>query len=259
GTSQSGDRVTFTDTYNANSGIRVLRTKVRCAYSKSIGRTKTSTGDTKNTSTTFPDFDFTLSNVGKIWLLEKIIHNSSYKFDYNKKVDKSEKERTGELINETTSEKFSHFLTFTHNWKGGAQTSLTIKRDYNNNWSLQGVGQNRNATKSYRNTITLSNSYSFRAPHGIKIPLLRKIKFTSQLNLSLNIAITNDKQKRSVGGKGYNIVKDHSQLSIKTTSGYSFSKQVTGGFNATWLDSNDKITKRKRHTRELGIWLTLKF
>jgi hypothetical protein len=70
--------------------------------------------------------------------------------------------------------------------------------------------------------------------------------------------MTNSKQKTSVG-QGYNTRQDQSQLSITANSGYSFSQQVTGGFNANWLDSNDKITKRKMHTRELGIWLMLKF
>jgi hypothetical protein len=93
----------------------------------------------------------------------------------------------------------------------------------------------------------------------MKIPFLRKIRFNSQLSLSLNIALTSNKQKRSVGGQGYNTIGDGSQLSITANSGYSFSQQVTGGFNAKWLDSNDKKTKRKTHTRELGIWLMLRF
>ena len=259
GTSHSRDRVSFSDAYNAKSGIKILGTKINSSYSKSIGRTKTSTGDTKNTSTTFPDFDFGWSNLGKIWLLKKFVHNLSYKFDYSKKENKSEKEKTGELISQKTSEKISHRITLSRNWKSGVKTSLNIQKDYGTDQSLQGVGRNRNATKNYKNSISLKNGYSFSAPHGIKIPFLRKIKFKSRLNLSLNIALTNSKQKRSVGGQGYNTIQDRSQLSITATSGYSFSQQVTGGFTAKWLDSNDKKTKRKMHTRGLGIWLMLKF
>jgi len=259
GTSYSRDQVTFADAYNANSGIKVLGTKINVSYSKSIGRTKTSTGDTKNTSTTFPDFDFGWGNLGNIWLLKKFVHNLSYRFDYFKREDKSEKENTGELINEKTSEKISHKITLSRNWKSGVQTSLNINKDYGTDQSLQGVGRNRNATKNYKNSVSLTNKYSFSAPHGIKIPLLRKIKFKSTLSLSLNIALTSSKQERSVGGQGYNTIQEGSQLSITASSGYSFSQQVTGGFSAKWLDSNDKKTKRKMHTRELGIWLMLKF
>ncbi len=259
GTSYSRDRVSFADAYNANSGIKILGTKIKFSYSKSIGRTKTSTGDTKNTSTTFPDFDFGWSNLGKIWLLKKFVHNLSYRFDYFKKEDKSEKENTGELISEKTSEKISHKIALSRNWKSGVKTNLNITKDYGTNQSLQGVGRNRNATKNYKNSVSLTNKYSFSAPHGIKIPLLKKIKFKSTLSLSLNIALTSNKQERSVGGQGYNTIQERSQLSITASSGYSFSQQVTGGFNAKWIDSNDKKTKRKRHTRELGIWLTLRF
>jgi len=259
GTLQSTDRITMQDAYTAKSGIRMLGTKVNFSYSKNIGRTKISTGDTKNTSTVFPDFDFGWSNLGKIWLLKKLVHNLSYRFDYNKKEDISEKEKTGQLLSQKTSERFSHKITLSRNWKSGVQTGVNISKDYGTDQTLQGVGRNRNATKNYKNSVSLTNKYSFSAPHGIKIPLLRKIKFKSTLSLSLNVALSNNKQKRAVGGQEYVTMQDRSQLSIMATSGYSFSQQVKGGFNAKWLDSNDKKLKRKVHTRELGIWLTLSF
>lgn len=259
GTSQSTDGITAQESYTAGSGIRLLGTKINLSYSKSIGKTNTSTGDNKSTSTIFPDFDFGWSNLAKIWPLKKIVNSAVYRFDYSKKEDKSEKEKTGELLSKSTSERFFHEAAFSRSWRNGATTNLNIKKDYSTDQSLQNPGHNRNATKNYANSISLSNSYSFSAPQGMKIPFLRKIRFNSQLSLSLNIALTSNKQKRSVGGQGYNTIGDGSQLSITANSGYSFSQQVTGGFNAKWLDSNDKKTKRKTHTRELGIWLMLRF
>ncbi len=259
GIANSRDRVTITDSYNASSGIGILRTKVKFAYAKTIGRTIASTGDTKNTSTTFPDFSFGWGDLGKIWPLKKMVHGLSYKFGYRKKQDLSEKQETGELVSEKTSESSSHLVTVSRNWRGGAKTALNYKKDLGTDQSLQGVGSNRNSTKKDKSSVSLNNSYSFSAPHGIKVPFLRKIKFKSTLSLSLNIAVTGNKQERSVGGQGYNIIQDKSQLSVTLASGYSFSKQVTGGFNGKWIDSDDKKTKRKTHTRELGIWLTLKF
>jgi hypothetical protein len=259
GAVQSTDGITTQDGYTARSGIRMLGTKINLSYSKSIGKTKASTGDTKTTSTIFPDFDFGWNNWAKFWLLKRIVHTSSYKFDYNKKEDKSEKENTGELLSNRTLEKFSHLATFSHNWKSGATTGLEIRRDNSTEESIQNPGHNLNATKNYNNSVALNNSYSFSAPHGMKIPLLKKIRFTSTLTLSLSLAMTNSTQKRSVSGQGYNTIQDQSQLSITANSGYSFSQQVTGGFSAKWLDSNDKKTQKKLHTRELGIWLLLKF
>jgi hypothetical protein len=259
GTSQSTDGITTQEGYTAGSGIRMLGTKINLNYSKSIGKINTSTANNRNTSTIFPDFDFGWSNLAKIWPLKKFFNSAIYKFDYNKKEDKSEKEKTGELVSSSTSEKFSHEAAFSHSWKNGGTTNLSIKKNYDFGQSLQNPGHNRNATKNYANSISLSHSYSFSAPQGMKIPFLRKIRFNSQLSLSLNIALTSNKQERSVGGQGYNTIGDGSQLSITVNSGYSFSQQVTGGFNAKWLDSNDKKTKRKTHSRELGIWLTLNF
>jgi hypothetical protein len=259
GMSQSTDGITTQEAYTAGSGIRLLGTKINLSYAKNIGKTNTSTGDNKNTSIAFPDFNFGWSNLAKIWPLKKLVKSAVYKFDYSKKEDKSEREKTGELLSKNTSERFSHEAAFSRSWKNGATTNLNIRKDYGFGQSLQNPGHNRSATKNYGNSISLSHSYSFSAPQGMKIPFLRKIKFKSQLSLSLNIALTSNKQKTSVSGQGYNTIAEGNQLSITANSGYSFSQQVTGGFNAKWLDSNDKKTKKKTHTRELGIWLMLRF
>ena len=259
GASQSGDGITIQNSYNFGSGIRILATKINFSYSRNIGQVKSSTGDTKSTGTTFPDFDFGWSNLSSIRLLKKLVHSSSYRFDYSRREDKTENEKTGELVSKTTSEKLLHLANFSRTWKTGATTTLEIKRDYGTEQSLSNPGYERNATKNYANSVSLGNSYSFSAPQGIKIPLLRKIRFRSTLSLSLNISISSNKQKRSVSGQGYNTIQDQSQFSTTVNSSYGFSQQVTGGFSARWLDSNDKMTKKKLHTRELGIWMTLQF
>jgi hypothetical protein len=189
GASQSGDGITMQDGYNFGSGIRVLGTKINFSYSKNISQVKNSTGDTKSIGTTFPDFDFGWSNLSNIRLLKKLFHSSSYRFDYSKREDKTENEKTGELVSKTTTEKFFHLANFSRTWKTGATTTLEIKRDYGTDQSLRNPGYERNATKNYANSVSLGNSYSFSAPQGIKIPLLRKIRFRSTLSLSLNVGI----------------------------------------------------------------------
>ncbi|MCK4385870.1 MAG: cell surface protein SprA, partial [candidate division Zixibacteria bacterium] len=62
GSFRSRDRISTEEGYTARSGIKLLGTKINSNYSKKVGRTQTSTGDTKSTSTTFPDFDFGWSN-----------------------------------------------------------------------------------------------------------------------------------------------------------------------------------------------------
>ncbi|MCK4404162.1 MAG: hypothetical protein KAW02_03640, partial [candidate division Zixibacteria bacterium] len=125
--------------------------------------------------------------------------------------------------------------------------------------NLRRYGGNQSITKSYDNSVNIVNNYSFSAPHGIKLPFLKRIKFKSTLSLSLRISKTFRKTKSSVGGKPFNITGDSDRLSISSTAGYSFSSQVTGGFNAKWADTNDKKTRRKTHTRELGIWMQIRF
>jgi hypothetical protein len=144
-------------------------------------------------------------------------------------------------------------------WKNGIRTTVKITKKISTDENLKSHGGNRSITKGYDNSINVSNNYSFRAPKGIKLPFLRKIRFNSTLNLSVSISKTARKIKSSVAGKPFNITGDSSRLSISTTASYGFSSQVTGGFSARWDDNNDKKTRRKSHVRELGIWMQISF
>jgi hypothetical protein len=107
--------------------------------------------------------------------------------------------------------------------------------------------------------MTITNKYSFSAPHGIKLPFLKKLKFRSSLSLSANVTIASRKTKSSVGGQAFNVTQDNGRISIASNVSYRFSSQVNGGVKIGWVDTNDKKTKRKTHTRELGIWMEIRF
>jgi len=174
-------------------------------------------------------------------------------------VNENGSERTGETFSETISENFSPLGSVSMSWKNGIRTSVKIDKKITTDQNLRRYGGNQSVTKNYNNSIHITNSYSFSAPHGIKLPFLKKIKFKSNLSLSLNVSKTSRKIKSSVGGNPFNVTGDNSSLSIASTAGYSFSSQVKGGFNVRWIDTNDKKTKRKTHTRELGISIQISF
>jgi len=259
GLAQSTDRVTISETYTAKSGFKLLSTPVGMNYSRSVSRTITATEATKDVSTRFPDFGFSLSKLGNLKLLKRFFTTVTYNFGYSKQVNERGSERTGETFSKTISESFSPLASFTMSWKNGIRSTVKISRKITTNQNLKQYAGNQSVTKNYDNSIHLANNYSFSAPHGIKLPFLKKIKFRSTLSLSLNVSKTSRKAKSSVGGNPFNVTGDNSSLSISSTAGYSFSSQVTGGFNAKWSDTNDKKTRRKTHTRELGIWMQISF
>jgi hypothetical protein len=144
-------------------------------------------------------------------------------------------------------------------WKNGVRTTVKLDKKTLTDENLRVSAGNQSVTKTYDNSINVTNNYSFSAPGGIKVPFLRKIKFKSTLSLSVAISKSSNRTESSVGGKPFNVTADSNRLSVSCTGSYTFSSQVTGGFMTRWGDTNDKKTKRKTHSRELGIWIQINF
>lgn len=259
GESQSTDRVTEREDYSVKSGFELLSTHIDFNYTRNVNRTVTATEATRLTATRFPDFGFALRNLANLWLLKTFFTSFSYNLGYFKRVEESGSDRTGEAFNRKTSENFSPLASVSMTWKKGIQSSVKMTRKVTTDENLRRQGGNQSVTKAYDNSINITNKYSFSAPHGIKLPFLKKIKFKSSLSLSANVTIASNKTKSSVGGQAFNVTRDNGRLSINSNVSYRFSSQVNGGVKVGWVDTNDKKTKRKTHTRELGIWMEIRF
>ena len=259
GLSQSTDQVKVADAYSAKSGISLLSTHISGNYSKNINRSITATEATKSISTRFPDFGFNFNRLGNFKLFKRFFTSVIYNFGYYRQVEESGSERTGETFSRSTSKSFSPLASFSLDWRKGIRTSIKYTKDTKKIENLRIVGGNQSVSIDYKNSISINNSYTFSAPHGIKLPFLRKIKFNSNLTLTVNVAQSSNKTKSSVGGNPYNVTADNNRFGFSASAGYSFSTQVTGGMNINWADTNDKKTKRKTHTRELGLFMQISF
>jgi hypothetical protein len=124
---------------------------------------------------------------------------------------------------------------------------------------LKTKGSSQTVILEYSTNLGLKNSYSFNAPQGIKFPFLKKIRFQSNLSLTLDITWTNSKQKTSVARKPFNTTTDNTTLTIVPSATYSFSSQINGGLRGRWVDTNEKLSKKKSHIRELSIFMELRF
>jgi hypothetical protein len=124
--------------------------------------------------------------------------------------------------------------------------------------NLRMEGSNQKTSYGTDRSIKFTLDYSFSAPQGLKFPLMGKLKFDSQLTISATYT------KRFM--KNWSILKgdktvesDRVETSVEPRATYRFSAKINAGLNARWVDTNDKIQQRKRHTRELGIWTELRF
>ncbi len=259
GASQSTDRETISDGYSAKSGLTLLATHVDLNYARNVSRTITSSEDTKNTTTRFPDLGFSLAKLGNLGIVKRFFTAFSCNVAYYRQVDEQDNEKTGEKLTRKTSKNFSPLASISVTWKNGVRTTVKMDKKTSTSENLRISASSQSVTKTYDNSINLTNNYSFSAPTGIKIPFLRKIRFNSTLGLSLGVSTASGKTESSVGGQPFNVTANTNRLTVTSSASYTFSSQVTGGFTARWGDTNDKKTKKKTHTRELQIWIQISF
>jgi hypothetical protein len=174
-------------------------------------------------------------------------------------VDKVEELSTKSPLSKDTDKRFSPLAYFSCNWKNGIKTTLDISRSIRESKDLREIGGSQSVSVSSETTYKISSNYSFSAPQGIKFPFLSKLKFQSNLSLSLDITKKDNKQKSSVQGQPFNVKANSSQFILGLRGGYSFSSNVNGGLVLGWTDYHDKKTGAKRHTREVGIWIEFRF
>jgi hypothetical protein len=253
------DALTTRDNYDLRSGIAILSTNLDVGYSETITDTRNPNAHTENRSKTFPELSFGWNNINKFKFLNKYVSSLGFRFGYSRKVGTTNDKLVDATRSKNTSISFNPLASFSLVWKNGIRTNLGIDKSQNKNEDLGFQGGNRTTTVDSDQTITLNNSYSFRAPQGIKFPLLKKIKFESNLSLSLDINHRTHKQRKSTKDNPSNLIQHRTELTISPRAGYNLSSQVQAGLSGTWVDTNDKITRIKSHTRQLGIWFEIRF
>jgi hypothetical protein len=228
-------------------------------FSRGVTTTATSGKPIKNISQTFPDLGLTWNRLEKFRLLRMIAASASYSFGYSKRVNTTEDGITHQPTKKDITTSFAPLFSLNMTLKNGIQTNWKWDRQKteNQNLALQGGANSKSITTS--ETYGVNTAYSFSAPKGIKLPFLKRIKFQSSLNLSMAIDIRHSQTKSSVQGQGFVVSGDTREFSLTPRASYSFSSQVSGGLSGRWLDAKNNKTGEKRHTRELSLWVEIRF
>jgi len=257
GTETKSDGLNTQTSLDLSSGLRIS-SDINISsfrYSRTVTNTLGSGQPNENTSKTFPDLSITWGSLEKIKLLKRFATSAYYSFGYRKKVDEARDGIQYKLNKRDISTSFSPMFSLNMTLKNGVQTSWK--------WDKQ-ITENRNIAQpntgiSTSNSYSANAAYSFSAPKGIKLPFLKKIKFRSNLAISLEISIKRDQSKSSAMGNKFVVTGDNKSFSVVPRASYSFSSQVRGGLSARWIDTKNNITGEKNHTRELSIWIEFTF
>jgi hypothetical protein len=120
-------------------------------------------------------------------------------------------------------------------------------------------GSSLSKSRSTTRSLAFDTKYSFRAPGGIGIPLFGKLKFQSQVSITVTVKFNSSKAETSTAGRPWVSSNDKSDFTWSAILGYSFSRQIKGGLSTRWQDSNDNYRNQRRHMREVSIWTEIRF
>ncbi|MEE9553190.1 MAG: cell surface protein SprA, partial [candidate division Zixibacteria bacterium] len=254
------DNTTSTDTYNIDSGFQPFGGfDITTSYNRRISINRRGTTDpTETKSITFPSVTLNISGIEKISLFKSFARTVGWQFSYSKKMDETGNADTDELYTRETEKRYAPLASLTLNFRGNIRGSIRYDKTTASSKNLKSAGQSDRQVERNDGNLKLNVTYTFSAPKGLKLPLLKRIKFNSQLSVSLDIGINSSKSESITSGRK-SVDVNRKSTSIEPKLSYQFSKAITGGLRARWNDSDDKIQKRKHHVRELGIWTEIRF
>jgi hypothetical protein len=253
------DQSIFAKDYSFSSGLTLIRNiDINSSYKYRQSITYSTNDPVKNKSIEFPHLDVNFSGVERFPFIRSFSKTASIQTNFTRKVDGSSNAATGELHDRNTMQTFSPFLGLNLGFKNGVKA--TVRYDYSKKKieSLRQQGDNRRVSHNQDRTFRFSLSYSLTAPKGLNIPLFGKVKFESQLTMSLDFNKSYNKSWY-FQSDSKTVDRNSIETSVEPRLSYRFSAKITGGLQARWSDSNDKVQQRKRHIRELGIWTELRF
>jgi len=254
------DNTLLTDTYMLDTGLQPFSSlDISAAYNRRTSVNRRGTTDpTATKSVTFPDITVSISGLEKFSLFKRVARTMGLEFGYSKKVDETGNADTDEIYTRGIERRYSPLAGLNVNFSNNIRTTIRYDRGNVFTKNLKTAGQSDRQVDKNDNTLKLNITYSFTAPHGLKLPLLKKVKFDSQLSLSLDVVLNSSISESITSGRK-SVDAHQKNTTIEPKLSYQFSRAITGGIRARWNDSDDKIQRRKHHVRELGIWTEIRF
>ncbi|MCD6163810.1 MAG: cell surface protein SprA [candidate division Zixibacteria bacterium] len=253
------DQTITTEDYQLKSGVKPFRIlDISASYKYRVSVNRASNTPTQTKSVDFPGINANISSIEKLPLLKLLVKSASIQSGYNKKIDETGNADTGELTERSSSQSYLPIIGLNLNLSKGIKATVRYDQNNSKRENLRLEGGSQRIDYSQDNTFKASLNYSLSAPKGLKIPLLGKVKFDSQLSFSVDFMKRYNKSWFFLED-AKNVEQNSVETSIEPRVSYRFSAKITGGLNARWVDSDDKIQQRKRHVREMGIWTELRF
>jgi hypothetical protein len=215
-------------------------------------------GSTSQERKSSKDFDLSWSGLEKLPMFAAFTRTTSLSSKLS--LESSESGNIGKSPRkESNRVSWEPLMQWTANWKNGLKTRLVVRRSKAENVDKSGSGrQTLDTSGAYRFEL----DYAFSAPQGLGIPLLGRVKFTSNLDVSLNFEYQKEKKTEAALDEDVErgtVRADKTRISILPSLKYSFSRNVTGSLNFKFLQTDDRYLNRKDRTIGMSVSALFRF
>jgi hypothetical protein len=251
-----------TNELNLSTGLRIKDLDTRWRFDRSWNRDVAGSSPSGGYDLTWPDVGVSLARVERI--APKLLTTSSLSSNYQRRVSFAGTfdfpTDTFQLINRriTTSDNLSPLLSWQATWKN--KFSTTLAANYSNSTSLTYLeAQRASSNRSLSENLAFNLGYSFSAPQGLKIPGLKRFKFTSDLSVSWGLTYGNTLSS-TTGIDGSSNVTDNSRdIGTTISLSYRFSHSIESGLNGGYTAHNNIQRGINTGKTDLSFWVLFKF
>ncbi len=253
----------YLDNFQISSGANFKDLNVRFGFSHAIDKNYYNTGATGGWQTTWPDFNISIAQIERF--LKKWVSSSNISMGYSQRRDFN-----GTLDPEpdtfylsgqirSVSNNFSPLFSWQANWKNRISTNLAV--NYSKSKSENFLGDITTTSNSYQRSGTFSLSYSFSAPKGLKIPGLKRIRFSSDLSLSWSLRLSeNYSDQLDPRNQSEPVInrKDR-DISTSISASYRVSRSVESGLTSGYSLYRNLQRKTNSRSIDLNFWVLFRF
>jgi len=232
------------NTINLNTNLSIFSgLTTTWSFKKELKDTKSQTHNYSDL-TVFPSIELRFSNASNLLHIEKIITSSNLSSSYQYSINKSGVvgNATPDRIEENYN--LSPLISWDANWIKGFKSTLSGSYKFRRNTTNNGATQI--IKHDIEKSVNLQIRWSFSAPSGIDLPILRRIHFKNELSPQLDI--------KWLENKIYNLKdKKHpekwsSSIEITPKADYKFNRNITGTFSMNYkLNKNFKDNSSMRN------------
>jgi hypothetical protein len=244
------------DTYSISSGLNTKLVNVSGRYNGMVNRTFSYANEIKTMTTSYPNVILRINHLESLPFLKKICLTSTLTSGFNQTYDEKYElvDDSSTLLSDSKTIDLNPVVNWTTSWVKKISTSIDVTYSESNGASY--ALTDTVPTKRISRGGSASISYTFSAPRGLGIPLLKGLKFTSNLSFSLG---ANYSRTTSYTSNLTLPISDISTLGANIGLSYNFSSSITGGANVDY--SQNKDINSDQDTRRVGVnfWVNINF